>query len=88
MRIEKIKLRVFGVLRNFSDENGFLEVVFPQPVDVSTCGELKEQLIRHSGLGADVLSECALADEEEVLMAGSVLKSSRNLALLPPVCGG
>jgi molybdopterin converting factor small subunit len=93
MRVQKLKLRVFGVLRNHSDANGVIELEFESPVDVKTGADLKAELMRHfekhgAGFDPGILRECALADEESVLSPGERLRTLQNLALLPPVCGG
>ncbi len=93
MKVQKINLRVFGVLRNFSNEDGFLQIEFGAPVQVETGADLKRELMKHysavnSGLEPAILEDCALADESSILQPESRLKSVENLALLPPVCGG
>jgi hypothetical protein len=98
MKVEKVRLRVFGVLRNFSDESGFWDLDFQSPVEIETGADLKRELIRHfsnlpedarlPGFDPEILSSCAIADDEQVLAPGSRLSSIGNLALLPPVCGG
>ena len=93
MKVDRLRIRVFGVLRNFSDEDGFLHVDLKAPVELQTSDDLKQVLIRHfetthSALDPEVLHECAIADEDSVLAPGSPLNSVQGLALLPPVCGG
>ena len=93
MKVDRLRIRVFGVLRNFSDEDGFLNVELKSPVDLETSDDLKQVLIRHfesshSTLDPEVLQGCAIADEDSVLAPGSPLNSVQGLALLPPVCGG
>jgi hypothetical protein len=93
MKVDRLRIRVFGVLRNFSDEDGFLNVELKNPVELETSNDLKRVLIRHfeashSTLDPGILEECAIADEDSVLAPASPLRSVQGLALLPPVCGG
>jgi molybdopterin converting factor small subunit len=93
MKVDRLRIRVFGMLRNFSDEDGFLNVELKNPVELETSNDLKKLLIRHfettqSTLDPEVLQECAIADEDSVLSPASPLRSVQGLALLPPVCGG
>ncbi len=60
MRVQKLKLRVFGVLRNHSDENGMLELELESPVDVETCALADEESVLSPGARLHTLQNLAL----------------------------
>jgi hypothetical protein len=69
MKVDRLRIRVFGVLRNFSVEGGLLNVDFKAPVEIQTSDDVKQVLIEHfestqSTLDPEVLQECAIADED------------------------
>ena len=79
----KIKIRLFGAFRKYSD-TGELELEIPENSTVNElCGELRS-LIPDEGL----ISESAIADESRILEKTEKIKEGSTLAILPPVCGG
>ncbi|MBU6152797.1 MAG: hypothetical protein KGP28_00715 [Bdellovibrionales bacterium] len=93
MKVERLRLRVFGVLRNFSDEDGFWNLELEHPVEIETGDDLKALIgscysSRNPSFDPAILEECALADGESILDPSEKLGSCDGLALLPPVCGG
>lgn len=84
------KVRAFGMLRDFADEGGFLQVSCgPGTTPAGFKRALMEQLAnRHPAFDARQVLDCAIADEREVLSEDSAMDPGRTFAILPPVCGG
>jgi hypothetical protein len=85
------RLRAFGVLREVADPEGWIEI--PSGNDLSVAelrGILQKSLQeRHPGFDAEAILDCAIADENEILPENARIRpGDRELAILPPVCGG
>lgn len=54
----------------------------------TTIKDLKNFLVKERGFDSNLLSDSAIACEEEIVQEDFVLKGDCQLAVLPPVCGG
>lgn len=90
MILTERKIRMFGVLRNFADDEGFHSISFEAPVTVSKFKTaLKESLkIHFKDFDTALIDEAAVASNAHILNSESLINPSDEIALLPPVCGG
>ena len=93
MNPHTIELRVFGALRKVSDDQGMLRLMLDPGQKIGSVGELKQAIKKclaqtHPEFDGEILDECAIADEAQVLFDGALLQNLNGLAVLPPVCGG
>ena len=93
MSPHRIELRVFGVMRKVSDDEGYFRFPLKGDASIGSVRELKrvikEWLLEsHPGFDSGLVDECAIADEAQVLTEDAVLTGLQGLAVLPPVCGG
>lgn len=78
-----VSMRLFGAFRKFGEN-----VSFTVPAG-SGIGDVKRRLAEVlDAADAKLISESALANDDEVLDARAVFTQDCRLAILPPVCGG
>ena len=87
-----IRVRVFGMLRNYSDDQGFITVSVSRN-ELKTVGDFKNVFKAHfkkyfPEYDSAELEDCAVATEEEILHSDEALLVGEELSVLPPVCGG
>ena len=84
------RIRVFGVLRNFADPEGYILADFSGARTVGGVLEvLKGTLIRSfPEFDPATLDQCVVASETDILHLDSEVPNGVDLAVLPPVCGG
>lgn len=79
----KINIKMFGALRAAGDSRQ-VEV---RP-DISVA-QLKESIAAQMPeIDRDLIADCVLATESEILPEAYILRDVQELSLLPPVCGG
>lgn len=76
-----VKLRCFGAIRKYEPIGFHSETPL-------TLRQVKERVSMLIPDEAELIADCALADESRVLAPDHVVNSSCTLLLLPPVCGG
>ncbi len=88
--MNEIEIKLFGAFRKYVPA-GSITVKLP---DQLTAGQLKEIIkceLEGQAAGFNepsLVYESALATDSEVLAEDALVSDRRNLALLPPVCGG
>ncbi len=85
-----VRLRLFGAFRDYS-ENPVLEFELDEAVTVERFrGLLLDRLcaLKGSPQTAALVADSAIADEESTLDEQDWIQGGRELAILPPVCGG
>ncbi len=88
--MNEIEIRLFGAFRKFVSF-GSIKVQVPSQFTVAQLKEIvKCELQNQSSdfTDSNLVYESALATEFEVLAEDDMVKDLKNLALLPPVCGG
>jgi molybdopterin converting factor small subunit len=88
--MNEVEVRLFGAFRKYIPE-GRLKITISQSCDVETFKEKIRLRIKESAPGfsdENLISESALANENEILAEDGVVHAGEMLALLPPVCGG
>jgi hypothetical protein len=87
-----LRIRVFGMLRNYSDRDGFIDLggVSRSSLDVQSLKNvLKDYFkVNHPHFESDLINECAVANQSEVLQDHAFIGIEDEIAVLPPVCGG
>lgn len=81
-----IDIRLFGSLRQFSDQPTITLNLGADATVAALRTELGARL--SSDNGRSLLGASAFATDERVLEDGEPLPDVRELAVLPPVCGG
>ena len=86
----KTKLKMFGVLRKFADDQGHYTLSLRQEMTVDQLKSvLKSELsAQFDGFDPRMIDESAVANRTDILTLGSKVVPSEELAILPPVCGG
>ena len=80
----KRRIELYGRLRDAGLGDHTVVILPARATARQALAALKEALGRRAGL----LSGCALATDDEVLVLTDPLPKSGRLAALPPVCGG
>lgn len=88
--MNEVEVRLFGAFRKYVPD-GRLRITISRPCDVETFKEkillrIKEVAFEFSD--DSLISESALANENEILSDGGIVHVGETVALLPPVCGG
>ena len=79
-----IELRLFGAFRQWEDGRPVMQLEIDEN---ATAQDVKNLLYSHFS-DRNLIEESVIADEKMVLQAGDLIGERRNLAILPPVCGG
>jgi molybdopterin converting factor small subunit len=84
------KIKMFGALRKFADEQGHLQIELSEGMTVSKFKTaLKNTLsAKFSGFDSKLIDESAIANNTEILVAEAIINTTEEIAVLPPVCGG
>lgn len=90
MKTANVKVLLFGAFRDLSDENP-IKLDLPES---STVKDLKTALCARFGAqyptfdASTLVTHSAIAGDDAVLTDSDSVVSYRELAILPPVCGG
>ena len=81
-----IKIRAFGGIKAAFEQELFEVTLSPK----STASDLKKYLETQiqDANKRDLLSKCALANESRILLDTDSVDQEKEVAILPPVCGG
>ena len=84
------QIKMFGVLRKFADEQGHLDIEITEGMTVSKFKTaLKNTLtLKFNDFDLKMIDESAVANHSEFLGLDEVIHSQKEIAVLPPVCGG
>lgn len=85
-----MKLRAFGAMREFADNDGFI-VLNRQAATVKQLRELLESHLTAefaSTFSPNLLASCVFANDERLLGDDEPVPTQYQLAVLPPVAGG
>ncbi len=88
--MKKVEVRLFGAFRKYVPE-GRIQVMLDEPCSIpvfKTTLFSELQKVNPEFSDVNLVLESALADENFILTESSVIDATRQLALLPPVCGG
>jgi len=88
--MKQVEVRLFGAFRKYVPE-GRIQITIEEPCSIPVFkavlfSQLQKIYPEFSDL--NLVLESALADENIILTESSVIDVTRQLALLPPVCGG
>lgn len=79
----KVTIRLFGAFRKYGD---VMELTLPTGCAVADIkAGLAEKL---AGNDAALVTDSAIANDNEIIAADTVFTADATLAILPPVCGG
>jgi len=84
------KIKMFGVLRKFADEQGHLQIELTEGMTVSKFKTaLKTTLLnKFADFDPKMIDESAVANHSEFLGLDEIVFQQKEIAVLPPVCGG
>ena len=87
-----LRIRVFGMLRNYSDRDGYIDLggVNRSHLEVRTLKDVVKKYFKlnHPDFDSELINECAIANQSEVLQSHAPIGIQDEIAILPPVCGG
>ncbi|MCC7406118.1 MAG: MoaD/ThiS family protein [Bdellovibrionales bacterium] len=88
--MKQVEVRLFGAFRRYIPD-GRIQITLDEPCSIpvfKTALFSQLQKLNPEFSDLNLVLESALADENIILTEPSVIDATRQLALLPPVCGG
>jgi len=83
-------IKMFGVLRKFADEQGHVNIEITEGMTVSKFKTALKDVLsaKFSTFDPKMIDESAVANHSEFLALDEVIHQQKEIAVLPPVCGG
>ena len=85
---QEVTIRLFGAYRNLQANENIKIKLSPQMTMLDIKQELKAFFSQKESFDQSLVDESMLANNQEVLSNDSQLGQCKELAILPPVCGG